>query len=313
MESRRYPTDSVRQRMAALHQPASAQSHRKRTSQASRLTGYPRRRLLLRSLKSGCPWRLLPRDFPPWKTVYGWFRKWRIDGTWERLNTELRQRLRGGWHLGRDPTPPSAGIVDSHSARTTGVGGTERDFDPAKRRRWKAESAICWWTPRDWCSRRGSTAPTRCPTKTASGCSLLDPARDRAPWAPFSAVGRCSGYQGRGRRWAEEALGLSVEVVVRKPTKLVPEKVAKAWAQSSGPRRVRRLSGRGSCHLGACGSWVVGGLWSENLRVDLCHNRRMAKDYERLLRHRRGFRLRGDDAAHGERVGPSVRVSRQSF
>jgi transposase len=45
-------------------------------------------------LKSGCPWRLLPRDFPPWKTVYDWFSRWRIDGTWERLNTTLRQRLR---------------------------------------------------------------------------------------------------------------------------------------------------------------------------------------------------------------------------
>jgi transposase len=37
-------------------------------------------------LKSGCPWRLLPREFPPWKTVYDWFRRWRIDGTFERLN-----------------------------------------------------------------------------------------------------------------------------------------------------------------------------------------------------------------------------------
>jgi putative transposase len=36
-------------------------------------------------LKSGCPWRLLPRDFPPRKTVYDWFSRWRIDGTWERL------------------------------------------------------------------------------------------------------------------------------------------------------------------------------------------------------------------------------------
>jgi putative transposase len=82
-------------------------------------------------LKSGCPWRLLPRDFPPWKTVYDWFRRWRIDGTWERLNTELRERLR--WRLGRDPNP-SAGIVDSQSARTPGVGGNERGFDPAKKK-----------------------------------------------------------------------------------------------------------------------------------------------------------------------------------
>jgi putative transposase len=57
-------------------------------------------------LKSGCPWRWLPRDFPPWKTVYDWFRRWRIDGTWERLNAELRELLRA--RLGRDPKPGAA-------------------------------------------------------------------------------------------------------------------------------------------------------------------------------------------------------------
>ena len=51
-------------------------------------------------LKSGCPWRLLPRDFPPWeKTVYWWFGRWRTDGTFERLNAALRERLRA--RLGR--------------------------------------------------------------------------------------------------------------------------------------------------------------------------------------------------------------------
>src|SRR5918994_728752 len=81
-------------------------------------------------LKSGCPWRLLPHDFPPWKTVHDWFRRWRIDGTWERLNAELRERLRS--RLGRDKNP-SAGIVDSQLAKTTGVGGDERGLDPAKK------------------------------------------------------------------------------------------------------------------------------------------------------------------------------------
>jgi transposase len=45
-------------------------------------------------VRSGCAWRLLPHDFPPWKTVYHNFRRWRIDGTWERMYAALRERLR---------------------------------------------------------------------------------------------------------------------------------------------------------------------------------------------------------------------------
>src|SRR5215210_2775027 len=63
-------------------------------------------------LKSGGAWRLLPHDFPPWKTIYHYFRLWCIDGTWEQLHEALRRRE---WvRLGRNPQP-SAGIVDSQS------------------------------------------------------------------------------------------------------------------------------------------------------------------------------------------------------
>jgi putative transposase len=81
-------------------------------------------------LKSCCPWRLLPRGFPPWKTVYHWFRKWRIDGTFERLNAVLGEHLRR--RLRRNPQPSSA-IVDSQPVKTTGVGGEAWGYDGGKK------------------------------------------------------------------------------------------------------------------------------------------------------------------------------------
>jgi putative transposase len=91
---------------------------------------YPKREVLngiCYLVRSGCSWRMLPHDLPPWRIVYHYFRTWRRDGTWALMNDLLRGDVRVASGKQRQPR---AGIIDSQSVKTTEQGGSTATTSP---------------------------------------------------------------------------------------------------------------------------------------------------------------------------------------
>jgi putative transposase len=84
---------------------------------------------ILYVVKSGCQWRMLPKNFPPWKTVYSYYRRLCLSGVWEKVIDYLNQQKRIREGRSKDP---SYAIVDSQSVKTQ-YKGPERGFDGGKK------------------------------------------------------------------------------------------------------------------------------------------------------------------------------------
>jgi transposase len=204
-ESKRYPSDLTDAQWALIEplvpEPGSG----------GRPAVHSRRRIvdaILYVNRTGCAWRQLPHDFPPWATVFWYFKQWRQEGVVDRLHGRLRDRVRDA--QGRDPMA-SAGCVDAQSVKGADtVGAAVRGFDAGKKVNGRKRHIVV-----DTMGLLLLVVITSASVQDRDGArALLDKLKMAMP--SLSLLWADGGYAGKLVEWAERIAHITVEIV-RKP------------------------------------------------------------------------------------------------
>ena len=220
---------------------------------------------ILYVLRSGCAWRLLPHDLPPWKTVYHYFRLWNKNGIWERLHTTLRERVR--LKMGRE-AQPSAGIIDSQSVKTIGLRGP-RGYDAGKKVNGRKRHLLV--------DTQGFVLKAKVhPADIMDRDGVMLFLDSAAEWFPrLRHVWLDAGYNGKckGKDWIETQLGWTAKIVQH------PPKPRYIWVAKGVEPDWDKIMAQ----LPPAGFHVLPRRWViERTFSWLGQNRRLSKDYEQL-------------------------------
>jgi len=202
-------------------------------------------------VKNGCTWCSLPHDLPKWKTVYHYFRQFRLQGLWEIINHKIRERVRQA--EGRE-AQASAMIIDSQSARTA-EGGEKRGYDSGKKVPGRKRNLIV--DTLGWVIKANVTAANVQDVHAGKQTFqlLLEQPEQLTRLQTIFADG---GYRGELLNWVEENLHAAMSIVLKKELHKGFQVLPKRWV-------IERTN-----------AWIT-------------RNRRLARDYERRVTSSEAF------------------------